>query len=81
MDTLKADGINDNSLLTSLIKTTSNISCEFDPKYERSYRDLFDFIVQRQINLNFFAEYFMKIVVNLRYRRRFLTGSELPYKI
>lgn len=65
MESMETDGVKDNPSLISLVKTASNISCEFDPKYERHYRDLCNFVVERQIDIDFFVEYVMKIVVNL----------------
>ena len=66
MESMETDGVKDNPSLISLVKTASNISCEFDAKYERHYRDLCNFVVERQIDIDFFVEYVMKIVVNLR---------------
>ena len=63
---MESNGLDDRSLVIQLAKTTANVSCEFNPKFERYYRDLAQFIVDRQLDLLLVIENFMKIFVNLR---------------
>jgi len=52
-------------LFVNLAKTTANMTCDYDTKYEAHYQEFCRAIVKLEFDLDFFAETLMKIMVNL----------------
>ena len=53
-------------LFVNLVKTTANVTCDYDTKYEAHYQEFCRAIVKFEFDIDFFAENIMRIIVNLR---------------